>query len=32
MFNLKIRSINTLIKPDGKKKAYIRLAPEEDSL
>ena len=29
---MKVRSIHTLIRPDGKKKAYIRLNPENDSL
>ncbi len=28
----KVRSVNTLVRPDGKKKAYIRLAPESDAL
>jgi large subunit ribosomal protein L23Ae len=32
MYNAKVRSVNTLIRPDGKKKAYIRLAPESDAL
>eukprot|EP00828_Plagiopyla_frontata_P019261 TRINITY_DN2463_c0_g1_i2.p1 TRINITY_DN2463_c0_g1~~TRINITY_DN2463_c0_g1_i2.p1 ORF type:complete len:197 (-),score=38.24 TRINITY_DN2463_c0_g1_i2:186-776(-) len=32
MFQMKVRSIHTLIRPDGKKKAYIRLNPENDSL
>jgi ribosomal protein L23 len=32
LYNLKARSVNTLIRPDGKKKAYIRLSAESDSL
>ena len=32
LHNVKIRSINTMIRPDGKKKAYIRLSSESDSL
>merc|ERR1711862_179496 len=32
LHNAKIRSVNTLIRPDGKKKAYITLAPSSDSL
>ena len=32
LYNTKIRSVNTMIRPDGKKKAYIRLSADSDSL
>ena len=32
MYSTKIRSVNTMIRPDGKKKAYIRLDAGSDSL
>merc|ERR1711981_1469490 len=32
LLSVKVRSVNTMIRPDGKKKAYIRLAPNHDSL
>ena len=32
MFQQKVRSIHTLIRPDGKKKVYIRLTWKGDSL
>lgn len=32
LYQVKVRSVNTLIRPDGKKKAYIRLSSESDSL
>ena len=32
IYHIKPRSINTLIRPDGKKKAYIRLRPEDDAV
>merc|ERR1712183_227951 len=32
LLTVKVRSVNTMIRPDGKKKAYIRLAPNHDSL
>ena len=32
LYNTKVRSINTMITPGGKKKAYIRLAADADSL
>ena len=32
LYNTKIRSINTLVTPQGKKKAYIRLSADSDSL
>ena len=30
--SVKVRSVNTVIRSDGKKKAYIKLVPESDSL
>lgn len=32
MFDAKVRSVNTLIRPDGHKKAFIRLAPGVEAL
>jgi ribosomal protein L23 len=32
LYNTKIRSVNTMITPQGKKKAYIRLSADSDSL
>merc|ERR1719362_2332303 len=32
IYHIKPRAINTLIRPDGKKKAYIRLRPEDDAV
>ena len=32
LYNTGVRSVNTLIRPDGKKKAYIRLAGESEAL
>ena len=32
IYHLKPRAVNTLIRPDGKKKAYIRLRPEDDAV
>lgn len=32
LYEAKVRSVNTLIRPDGKKKAYIRLAQGSDAL
>merc|ERR1712170_179852 len=32
LWKVKIRSVRTLVRPDGKKKAFIRLAPGSDSL
>jgi len=29
IFGIKPLSVNTLVRPDGKKKAYIRLRPED---
>jgi len=32
MYDIKTANINTLIRPDGKKKAFVRLPPEVDAL
>lgn len=32
LYETKVRSVNTLIRPDGKKKAFIRLAQGTDAL
>ena len=32
LYNIKARSVNTLIRPDGKKKAYVRLGAESDAM
>eukprot|EP00178_Gracilaria_changii_P011281 TRINITY_DN32201_c0_g1_i1.p1 TRINITY_DN32201_c0_g1~~TRINITY_DN32201_c0_g1_i1.p1 ORF type:complete len:148 (-),score=12.33 TRINITY_DN32201_c0_g1_i1:12-455(-) len=32
IYQLKPKAINTLVRPDGKKKAYIRLRPEDDAV
>eukprot|EP00993_Chasmostoma_nieuportense_P003734 NODE_4438_length_787_cov_38.150000_g4279_i0.p1 GENE.NODE_4438_length_787_cov_38.150000_g4279_i0~~NODE_4438_length_787_cov_38.150000_g4279_i0.p1 ORF type:complete len:213 (-),score=57.54 NODE_4438_length_787_cov_38.150000_g4279_i0:88-726(-) len=32
MYDIKAKKVNTLIRPDGLKKAYIRLMPEYDAL
>jgi len=32
LYQVEVRSVNTLIRPDGKKKAYIRLAGEAEAL
>ena len=32
LYNIKVRSVNTLIRPDGYKKAYVTLAKEFDAL
>ena len=32
LYNIKVRSVNTLIRPDGYKKAYVTLAKEYDAL
>ena len=32
IFNVVPRSVNTLHRPDGKKKAYIRLRPEDEAV
>merc|ERR1712227_38830 len=32
LLQVKVRNVNTLVRPDGKKKAYIRLSPNHDAL
>jgi large subunit ribosomal protein L23Ae len=32
MYDIKAAKVNTLIRPDGLKKAYVRLRPEDDAL
>ncbi|KAL6065938.1 Ribosomal protein rpl23a [Balamuthia mandrillaris] len=32
MYDIKAEKINTLVRPDGKKKAYVRLTPDYDAL
>merc|ERR1712080_805452 len=32
MYHMEGQNVNTLIRPDGKKKAYVRLAPDYDAL
>lgn len=32
IFNVVPRSVNTLVRPDGKKKAFIRLRPEDEAV
>eukprot|EP00877_Chromochloris_zofingiensis_P010038 jgi/Chrzof1/5288/Cz15g20240.t1 len=32
MYDIQTKKINTLIRPDGQKKAYVRLAPDHDAL
>merc|ERR1711941_44636 len=32
LHSVKVRKVNTLMRPDGKKKAYITLSPSYDSL
>ena len=31
LYDVKVDKVNTLILPDGKKKAYVRLAPEHSA-
>lgn len=31
-YNVKSAKINTLVRPDGVKKAYVRLTPDHDAL
>eukprot|EP00389_Voromonas_pontica_P007545 GDKH01011392.1.p1 GENE.GDKH01011392.1~~GDKH01011392.1.p1 ORF type:complete len:71 (+),score=18.57 GDKH01011392.1:167-379(+) len=31
-YDVKAARVNTLIRPDGKKKAFIRLTPDQDAL
>jgi ribosomal protein L23 len=32
MYNVEVAKINTLVRPDGNKKAYVRLAADVDAL
>ena len=32
IFSVVPRSVNTLVRPDGKKKAFIRLRPEDEAV
>lgn len=32
MYDIKVRKVNTLIRPDGQKKAYVRLTQDYDAL
>jgi large subunit ribosomal protein L23Ae len=32
LYDVKVKSVNTLIRPDGKKKAYVRLTKDFDAL
>ena len=32
MYHIECMNVNTLIRPDGQKKAYVRLAPDYDAL
>lgn len=32
LYNIQVSKVNTLIRPDGEKKAYVRLAPDYDAL
>jgi large subunit ribosomal protein L23 len=32
LFNVKVEKVNTLIGPDGKKKAYIKLSPDTPAI
>lgn len=32
LYDIKVAKVNTLIRPDGKKKAYVRLARDYDAL
>lgn len=32
LYQIGVQSVNTLIRPDGQKKAYVRLAPDYDAL
>lgn len=31
LYNIKAQKVNTLIRPDGQKKAYVRLTPDCDA-
>ncbi|CAF0871472.1 unnamed protein product [Brachionus calyciflorus] len=32
LYNVDVASINTLIRPDGEKKAYVKLTPDHDAM
>eukprot|EP00794_Sanderia_malayensis_P013860 gene13860-15308_t len=32
LYSIDVAKINTLVRPDGQKKAYVRLAPDYDAL
>lgn len=32
LYQIGVQSVNTLVRPDGQKKAYVRLAPDYDAL
>jgi len=32
LYDIEVEKVNTLIRPDGQKKAYVRLAPDFDAL
>merc|ERR1739842_225523 len=32
LYDINVSKVNTLIRPDGQKKAYVRLAPDSDAL
>ena len=31
LFNVKVKKVNTLVSPDGRKKAYVKLSDEYDA-
>ena len=32
LYNIKVKSVNSLVRPDGLKKAYVSLSSEHDAL
>lgn len=32
MYNITVQKVNTLVRPDGQKKAYVRLTPDVEAL
>eukprot|EP00690_Seculamonas_sp_ecuadoriensis_P000939 EC813813.1.p3 GENE.EC813813.1~~EC813813.1.p3 ORF type:complete len:77 (+),score=37.48 EC813813.1:3-233(+) len=32
LYSVKVVDVNTLVRPDGTKKAYVRLSPDDDAL
>ena len=32
MYDVKVVKVNTLIRPDGRKKAFVRLSPDHDAV